>query len=86
MHQLGCTAHSQSPFSCLGWGVNFTDSTAVRKQVELAGEALELDDLLRDGADAKASGETPDLPAELAFLDVESSLPKLSALVSNGGE
>ena len=86
MHQLDCSAHSQSPFSCLGWGVNFTDSTAVRKRVEVAGGTLELDDLLRNGVNAKASQETPDLPADLAFIDVESSLPKLSTLVSSGGE
>ena len=86
MHQMDCAAHTQSLFSCLGWGVNFTDSTAVRRRVESSGEVLELDDLLRNGHNAKASCEPPDLPLELAFLDVESCLPKLSTLESLGSE
>ena len=86
MHQLDCMVHSPSSFSCLGWGVNFSDSTAVRKRIEVAENSYELDDLLRQGPDTKSSSEAPDLPAELAFLDVESCLPKLSLLVSSGSE
>lgn len=86
MHQLDCSIQSRFPFSCLGWGVNFTDIAAVRKRVEMSSEAVGLDDLLRNRSDGKILHETPDLPADLAFLDVDSCLPKLSTLVSSGGE
>ena len=45
-----------------------------------------LDELLKGLGKTTAPDEVPDLPADLAFLDVESLLPKLSPLALGGAE
>ncbi|KAL2871873.1 putative anaphase-promoting complex component Cut20/Apc4 [Aspergillus lucknowensis] len=74
--------------TCLGWGVNFTDSKAARRQLNEAAGQLTVEDLLSlDVRPSKAAALLKaDLPRELALLDVESSLPKLSTLPSTGSD
>lgn len=85
-HQSDCSAYSKSRICCLGWGVNFTDSNKVKSHInELKGE-LTLDDVISHNPQARAMDSAPDLPLDLAFLDVEASLPKLSILSSGGIE
>lgn len=84
MHQIDCSAHSDSQICCLGWGVNFADIAAVRTQAEKAGS--EVDDLLSQTANVNESHILPDLPRDLAFLDIERTLPRLSSLSSGGKE
>ncbi|KAL2833937.1 putative anaphase-promoting complex component Cut20/Apc4 [Aspergillus pseudoustus] len=74
--------------TCLGWGVNFTDTRATARQLDEAAGQLTLDDLLSlDVQPAKAAALLKaDLPRELALLDIEGSLPRLSTLPSTGGD
>ena len=86
VHQIDCSAYSKSPISCLGWGVNFADSHKVSQQIKKLKGELSLDDVISQHPQTKADGSVPDLPLDLAFLDVEASLPKLSVLASGGIE
>lgn len=86
MHQIDCSAHSGSHICCLGWGVNFADIVGVRTQAEKVGGEVNLDDLLSQTANVNGSQISPDLPRDLAFLDVERTLPRLSSLSSGGKE
>lgn len=74
--------------TCLGWGVNFTDSKVAQRQLHEAAGQLSVEDLLSlDAQPSKAAALLKaDLPRELALLDIESSLPRLSTLPSTGGE
>jgi anaphase-promoting complex subunit 4 len=82
---------SQKPIpkpTCVGWGINFTDSRAARRHLlDFAGQ-VSIEDLLTPSTyPSKAAGILKaDLPRELALLDIESSLPKLSTLPATGGE
>ncbi|CAG8234328.1 unnamed protein product [Penicillium salamii] len=72
----------------VGWSINFTDSkTAQRHLLDSAGQ-VSIEDLLAPGVyPSKAAAVLKvDLPRELALLDIESSLPKLTTLPTTGGE
>ncbi|PIG89857.1 anaphase-promoting complex component Cut20/Apc4 [Aspergillus arachidicola] len=58
--------------TCLGWGVNFTDSKVAQQQLKDAAGQISVEDLLSS--------------MELALLDIESSLPKLSTLPATGSD
>ena len=68
--------------------MNFTDGKVAQRQLSEAAGQLSVEDLLAlDGSPSKAAALLKaDLPRELALLDVESSLPRLSTLPSTGGE
>lgn len=86
VHQINCSAHSDSQICCLGWGVNFADAPAVRKRTEKLDPQLNLDDLLNQRGNMNESDLLSDLPRDLAVLDVEGALPRLSSLSSGGKE
>ncbi|KAJ5901657.1 Anaphase-promoting complex subunit 4 [Penicillium taxi] len=68
----------------LGWGVNFTDSEGAQNHLESG--HISLDDLLDTSTHPSRASALlkADLPRELALLDIESSLPKLSILPATG--
>lgn len=74
--------------TCLGWGVNFTDSKAAQKNLHESAGQISVDDLLSPGVNPSKAAALlkADLPRELALLDIESSLPKLSTLPATGAE
>ncbi|KAL2822321.1 anaphase-promoting complex, cyclosome, subunit 4-domain-containing protein [Aspergillus cavernicola] len=74
--------------TCLGWEVNFTDSKVAQRQLHDAAGQLTVEDLLSpDMQPSKAAALLKaDLPRELALLDIESSLPRLSTLPSTGSD
>ncbi|KAJ5764981.1 hypothetical protein N7520_004540 [Penicillium odoratum] len=74
--------------TCLGWGVNFTDSNAAQKRLLDSAGQVSVEDLLAPGIHpSKAAAMLKaDLPRELALIDIESSLPKLSTLPATGAE
>ena len=60
---------------------------SAQKQLTSAKERVTLDDLLSLNAQIPTLLQSKaDLPRELALIDVETSLPKLSTLPSMGGE
>ena len=85
------TAAATAPsvkLTCLGWGINFTDSKDAQRYLHEAAGQVSVQDLLApDVHPSKAAALLKaDLPRELALLDVESSLPKLSTLPATGSE
>lgn len=74
--------------TCISWGVNFTDSKAAQTHLREGNGQISIEDLLAPDTDpVKAALQLKaDLPRELALLDVESSLPRLSALPGSGSE
>ena len=86
IHQIDFTSHSKSQICCLGWSINFTGDQDTLRFPNGAGPDESLDELLKRLGKTTAPDEVPDLPADLAFLDVESLLPKLSPLALGGAE
>ncbi|PWY90049.1 anaphase-promoting complex component Cut20/Apc4 [Aspergillus heteromorphus CBS 117.55] len=82
------TARPVVKVTCLGWGVNFTDSKATQRHLLEAAGQVSVEDLLSpDTHPSKAAALLKaDLPRELALLDIESSLPKLSTLPATGSD
>ena len=73
IHQINYASHSDSQICCLGWSIN---STGTRDFYWPDGGS---------GPDVSATPDEPvDLPSDLAFLDVETVLPKLSSLALGG--
>ncbi|KAJ5351703.1 Anaphase-promoting complex subunit 4 [Penicillium brevicompactum] len=74
--------------TCVTWNVNFTDSKAAQRHLLDSAGQLSIEDLLAPGIYPSKAAATlkVDLPRELALLDIESSLPKLSTLPATGGE
>lgn len=80
-------ANRNANISCIGWGVNFTDSKAAREYLETAEGKLSVEDILTTDAQLPNAAQLKaDLPRELALLDIETSLPKLSTLPTTGNE
>lgn len=88
VHRLPTAPQSSSTkTSCLGWAVNFTNSTAIQRQLNDAGDEVSLDDLLRLNIEIPTLLKSKaNLPRELTLIDIETSLPKLSTLPATGGE
>ncbi len=86
VRQIDCSKYSKTQICCLGWGSNFTEASKVNDQVNKLKGELSLDDVISRNPQAKALDSVLDLPLDLAFLDVEASLPKLSPLSSGGIE
>lgn len=74
--------------TCLGWGVNFTDSKAAQRHLTDSAGQISIEDLLTPGIHPSKAAALlkADLPRELALLDIESSLPRLSTLPATGAE
>ncbi len=78
-YQIDCSTRSNSQICSIGWGVSFVDLQ--RKYTEQT-----LDDLLSQRMQLDPSDAPPNLPKDLAFLDIEEVLPRLSSLSSGGKE
>ncbi|KAF2622501.1 hypothetical protein BU25DRAFT_402517, partial [Macroventuria anomochaeta] len=85
---------SNSRVKCIGWGLNFIDVESVKSRTKKAARGFDLStevwDEAKDGADVEdflqrqpdihAVDCAPDLPDQLAVMDVETLLPKLPAI------
>lgn len=83
---MDCSPYSKSQICCLGWGINFTESSKVSDQIRKLKGEVTLDDIIARNPAANAMDEVLDLPLDLASLDIEALLPKLSPLSSGGIE
>ncbi|KAJ5088679.1 Anaphase-promoting complex subunit 4 [Penicillium angulare] len=74
--------------TCLGWAVNFTDGKSAQKHLHDSAGRISVQDLLTPGIHPSKAAALlkADLPRELALMDMESSLPKLSILPATGAE
>lgn len=82
VHRIHSSAFPKAIICCLGWGVNVT----YRNEPRTVGTTANLDELFNRGPQAQPSNIPLDLPTELAFLDIEGILPRLSALPAGGKE
>jgi anaphase-promoting complex subunit 4 len=88
IHQIHASSQKKDQdtrVTCLGWGVNFTDPKGVKTQIESSPNSS-LDEFLSQAVPPSTPGFIADLPAELALIDVDVTLPKLSVLPSGGKE
>ncbi|EEH15946.1 hypothetical protein PABG_06033 [Paracoccidioides brasiliensis Pb03] len=84
---LSPAADAVTCVSCLGWGMNFTDDRSALKNLQDAERRITVQDLLTTHSQlSKIAQLKADLPRELAMLDMERSLPKLSTLPSTGND
>lgn len=86
VHQIDCSAYSKSQICCLGWGINFTDGNNIGLEPHESKDKLALEDTISQDSRVKSMDTVSNLPLDLALLDVEASLPKLSPLSSGGIE
>ncbi|KAL8715523.1 MAG: hypothetical protein Q9220_000859 [cf. Caloplaca sp. 1 TL-2023] len=86
MYEKSYLPSLQIPISCLGWASNATDPLARTKDTAKPGLSATLDDVISSYNEANHQPNVPDLPTELAFIDIASVLPKLSTLPIGGSE
>ena len=86
IHQVDYATHSSSQICCLGWSINSTANTNSSGFTKAYGPDVSLDDLLQRNQKVDLLDEPPDLPSDLASLDVEALLPKLSTLAPGASE
>lgn len=84
MYEKEDTAAVKDLICCLGWATNFTDIANVRETVSKFDDSSTLDEFIASVRGTGNSQEVPSLPVELAFIDVASTLPKLSVLPMGG--
>ena len=70
----------------MGWGINFIDAEKLSIPKVKLGSETSWDDFFNPNGKESTSDEPPDLPQNLAFLDVEALLPRLSSVNSGGIE
>ena len=86
VHQIDCSVYSKSQICCLGWGINFADGNKISLEFDKFKDEVTSDDMISQIPRVRSMDIVPDLPLDLALLDVEASLPKLSPLSSGGIE
>ncbi|MCJ1284818.1 hypothetical protein MMC26_004155 [Xylographa opegraphella] len=86
VHQVQYREHTGSKISCLAWGLNYTDAEETRARLDSLKIDLGPDDVLNSGSRPVDLERPLDLPNDLAFLDTEEVLPRLSILPATGGD
>ncbi|KAL8642534.1 MAG: hypothetical protein Q9228_000798 [Teloschistes exilis] len=86
MYRKKSLTSSKAPICHLGWATHFTDIQAVRISLAQPADHLTLDELIKSVEKATETSGVPDLPTELALIDVSTSLPKLSTLPIGGSQ
>ncbi|MCJ1475454.1 hypothetical protein MMC13_004116 [Lambiella insularis] len=86
VHQVLHADQSDRKICCLGWGQNYTDSESTRVRLDNLRVDTTSDDTLNSGSQNPNTDRPLDLPNDLAFLDVEEVLPRLSTLPASGGD
>lgn len=86
VHQVLYPNHPKSRICCLGWGMNFTDPKNTRARLDNLRIDVSSDDALNSSSHTSGTDHPLDLPNDLAFLDIEEVLPRLSTLPASGRE
>jgi len=86
IHQIQYKDQPGARICCLGWGANLTDVKATRLRLDNLPGKVSLDDIMNRGSQVQDAHTELDLPTELAFLDIEAVLPKLSILPARDKE
>ena len=80
VQKLQITKTEESSIRYLAWGLSLTDPSITRHQIQAGNSKVTLENLLDQGFRGNTLEIPPDLPAELAALDVETLLPKMSPI------
>ncbi|KAL8656732.1 MAG: hypothetical protein Q9210_000073 [Variospora velana] len=75
---------SKTPICYIGWATNLTATPHVQTAISKFEDSMTLDAFIASTKETNDSQYLPDLPTELAFIDVVSTLPKLSTLPFGG--
>lgn len=86
IHRVDCSDYSKSPICCLGWGVILTERESLSQQIGKLKSKIDNEDVISRNPQTKALDHLADLPKDLAFLEIEAALPKLSPLSAGGIE
>ncbi|KAL9011267.1 MAG: hypothetical protein Q9173_003875 [Seirophora scorigena] len=84
MYEKDALISSESPICYIGWTTNLTAIQHVQNMVSQFEDSMTLDAFIASTKEAKDSRHVPDLPNELAFIDVMGTLPKLATLPIGG--
>lgn len=84
IYQIDGSVYSSSHICSLGWAVNFADMQAIRAGTEKLSDRPSSINIL--GHRIEPNNSIPDLPSEMAPIDIEGILPKLSSLSPGGKE
>jgi len=68
----------------IGWSTNFTDVAEIQQRLRGTRDGTSLDDVIHRGFLGQAPAVKIDLPSDLASIDVEGILPKVSTLPATG--
>ena len=80
VQKLQITKTGESLIRYLAWGLSLTDTSITRHQIQAENSKITLESLLDQVFQDTSVELPPDLPAELAALDVETLLPKMSPI------
>ena len=86
IHYIQCPKQCTAKICCIGWGLNFTDVKSARARLDVLAANINSDDILNRESQVSDAEAPLDLPTDLAFLDVEGILPKLSVLPARDRE
>lgn len=81
VHKIEGLIPGKSPIRCLGWGLSLSNPSAAKSRIKSSTNGITLEALIDHGFQGSILDLPPDLPAELAGLDVEALLPKISPLL-----
>lgn len=84
MYEKDGLASTKSPICCVGWGSTFMTTRHDQKVGLKFEDGMTLDEFIAAANESKDSHQVPNLPVELAFIDVACTLPKLSTLPLGG--
>jgi anaphase-promoting complex subunit 4 len=82
VHQVPVCEAGKAKITCIGWSRNCVGR---RPGAAKSSSILTWEHLASKGIDASDKNFVSDLPRELTFLEVETSLPKISPLPASGG-
>jgi anaphase-promoting complex subunit 4 len=86
VQQISYQGQTTTGICCMGWAFNFTDVKNTKARLDRLPINTKLDDIFSRGGQLHDADGPLDLPTDLAFLDVISSLPKLSVLPARNRE
>lgn len=82
VHQIAIGTQELTSITCLGWVSNSTGKKKACSVMVTDGSSWK--ETLEGKLDEQEDGTTLDLPRDLSLIDIESSMPKLSALPTGG--
>lgn len=84
MYEKDYSSSTKSPIRCLGWASQCTNISDMEMPLSKFEDGMTLDEFLVSSQRLNDPQGVPNLPVELAFIDIAGTLPKLSTLPIGG--